>query len=343
MKSTFKLSEIARFIDGNLVGDDIEITGISGIIEAKKGDITFLHSKKYLDFANKTEASAIITSEEFNINNKNLIIVDDPYLAFARLLHKFSPDTPLKRTGISERTEISETADIGKNTTIKPFAVISENSEIGDDTIIGEGVYIGDGVKIGKNCVVYPNVSIYRDCEIHNNVIIHSGTVIGSDGFGYAHSKEGVLKMPQIGTVIIEDDVEIGSNVSIDRGTTGTTLIKSGTKIDNLVQIAHNVVIGKNSIIVSQVGISGSTTIGDNVVIAGQVGIVGHIEIGDGVKIGAKSGVSKSIPANEDYFGIPARPIMKTKRIEAFLSRYNSLLERIKTLEKKLSRLEDKK
>lgn len=333
---SFRLSDLTEYLGGELVGDDVEITGISGIEDAEQGDITFLHSKKYLKFLKTTNASAIITSPEFELEGFRCILVDNPYLAFAKLLNKFAPPYLVEPTGISERAEISETADIGEEVTLKPFAVVEDGSEIGDNSIICEGVYVGENVIIGENSIVFPNVTIYRETVIGNSVTIHSGTVIGSDGFGYARDGNIHRKIPQIGKVVIENEVEIGSNVSIDRGTIGVTTIKKGTKIDNLVQIAHNVRIGENSIIVAQVGISGSTFIGDDVVIAGQVGIVGHIEIGDGVKIGAKSGISKDIPSGEHYFGSPARPHMEMKRIEAFLSRYQSILDRLKRIEREL-------
>lgn len=338
-----RLSEIAVIIDGEVVGDeDIYISGICGIKEAKDGDITFLANPKYAPLMKETKASAIITSFDIESAPKPIIRTKNPSLAFTKLIQIFSPVNIRHPKGIDKSAFISDTAMIGKDVAVGAHAYISNGVQIKDATIIYAGTFIGEDSKIGRNSLVYPNVTIRENVTIQDRVIIHSGTVIGSDGFGY-ESVEGVHhKIPQIGTVVVEDDVEIGANVAIDRARFGKTIIGAGTKIDNLVHVAHNVVIGKNCIIVAQVGISGSTTLGDNVVLAGQVGTVGHITIGDNAIVMAQSGVSKSVPANTHMFGYPARPLDEAKRINAAIGLLPKLYDKVKKLEKEISELKEK-
>lgn len=335
------LKEIAQLIDGTVVGDErIVINGVCGIKEAKEGDITFVANPKYLPLMKHTSASAIITSHDIKKAPKPLILTDNPSLAFAKLLTLIAPNEATHFKGIHPTAIIGENVKLGKDVAIQPYVVIEDNVEIGDRTVFYSGVFVGHHSKIGKDTIVYPHVSIRERVIIGDRVIVHSGTVIGSDGFGFATVKGVHHKIPQIGTVIIEDDVEIGANVTIDRARFDKTWIKHGTKIDNLVQIAHNVVIGENSIIVAQTGISGSTTIGKNVTLAGQAGIIGHIDIGDNAVIAAQAGVTKSVPANTCVSGYPAKPHDKAKRINACVQKLPDLYKLVNELEAKVIALE---
>lgn len=340
MKKTLK--EIAQLIDGSVVGDEnIEICGVCGIKEAKQGDITFVANPKYISLMDHTDASAIITTPDVKKAPKPLILAENPSLAFAKLLALVSPNATVRYVGVHPTAIIGRNVSFGKNVSIQPYVVIEDNSEIGDNTMIGSGVFIGNNSKVGSDTVIYPHVSIREKVVVGDRVIIHSGTVIGSDGFGFATVKGLHHKIPQIGTVIIEDDVEIGSNVTIDRARFDKTLIKHGTKIDNLVQIAHNVVIGENSIIVAQTGISGSTIIGKNVTLAGQTGIIGHITIGDNAVVAAQAGVTKSVPENTCVSGYPAKPHKKAKRINACVQKLPDLYKLVNKLEEKIAALEN--
>jgi UDP-3-O-[3-hydroxymyristoyl] glucosamine N-acyltransferase len=340
MKITLK--EIAEFVKGELIGDpNITITGISGIKEAKEGDITFLANPKYATLLNTTKASAIITSKDISNSSKPLIRTDNPSLAFAKVVNLVVPMETRHPKGIHPTAIISSKAKLRKNVSVGAYTIIEEGVEIGEDTIIYGGCYIGYHTKVGKKCLIYPHVAIRERIEIGNRVIIHSGAVIGSDGFGFATVKGVQEKIPQIGTVVIEDDVEIGANVTIDRARFDKTVIGKGTKIDNLVQIAHNVIIGENCIIVAQAGISGSTTLGKGVILAGQAGLVGHIHIGDGAIVAAQAGVTKSIPPNTKVSGYPAKPHSEAKRVNACIQRLPQLYKRIKYLEEKIKRLEE--
>lgn len=339
----FKLGEIANLISGELVGDpEIDITGISGIKEAKKGDITFLANSKYSFLVQTTKASAIITSRENVESAKPLIKTDNPSIAFAKVVDLATPNDINHPQGIHSTAVISGEVRIGKDVAIGAYAIVEGSVEIGDGTIVYGGCYIGRGTKIGKKCLIYPNVSIREKIEIGDRVIIHSGTVIGSDGFGFAMAQGVQEKIPQIGTVSIEDDAEIGANVTIDRARFDKTVIGKGTKIDNLVQIGHNVVTGENCIIVAQVGVAGSVVLGDGVILAGQVGIVGHIHIGDKAIVAGQSGVTKSVPAGGKVFGYPAQPLGSAMRIHACVQRLPKLYKKIKELEEKIKKLEPK-
>jgi UDP-3-O-[3-hydroxymyristoyl] glucosamine N-acyltransferase len=335
------LREIAKLLDGEVVGDaDIVITGVSGIKEAREGDITFLANPKYLPLMEKTRASAIITSKEIKTAPKPIIRTENPSLAFAKMVSFMAPEEIRHPQGIHPTAILGKGVVLGKDVAIGPYTVIEDNVQVGDEVIIYSGCFIGHHTKIGNNSLIYANVSIRERITIGNRVIIHSGTVVGSDGFGFATIEGLHHKIPQVGTVEIGDDVEIGANVTIDRARFDKTVIGSGTKIDNLVQIAHNVVIGENSIIVAQVGISGSTTVGKNVILAGQVGLVGHINIGDNVVVMAQSGVSKSIPAGIMAWGYPAKPANVAKRVNACVQNLPRLYETIAELKKKIEELE---
>ena len=337
------LKEIAELVGGKVRGDEsIEIEGVSGIEEAKKGEIAFISDKRHLPLLDTTQASAVIVSREVKEAKVPLIQVENPYLAFAEVMRILVPyEKPAQ--GVHPSAIVSEGVDLGKGVSIGAHSVLEEGVRIGDNTIIYPLVYIGKGSRIGRDCIIYPQVMIREGVEIANRVIIHSGAVIGSDGFGYIPHEGRHHKVPQIGKVVIEDDVEIGASVTIDRATLGKTWIKRGVKIDNLVQIAHNVVIGEDSIIVAQVGISGSTEIGKGVTLAGQVGVVGHIKIGEGAIVGAQAGVTKSVPPKTIVSGYPARPHAQAKRIEASVLRLPELHRLVRELKRRIAELEKKK
>ena len=329
-----RLIEIARKYNCEILGDgNVEITGISEIQRARKGDLTFLTNPRYKRFLKGTEASAILTGAPIEGLKIPQLVCSEPYVVFAKLLSEFYPEE-LPPPKISEKATISEGVKIGKDSFIGDYSFIGEGTEIGDNVYIFPGVYIGKKCRIGSNTVIYPNVTIYDKSLIGRFVRIHSGAVIGSDGFGYAFSREEMrtYKIPQVGRVVIEDFVEIGANTTIDRGTLGETVIGEGTKIDNLVQIGHNVKIGKYCFIVSQVGISGSTKIGDFVTLAGKVGVAGHVEIGDNVTVAAKSGVTKSLREPGVYAGFPAKPYREWRKVQAIVDRLPEIYEKIKKL-----------
>ncbi len=318
---------------------------MSGIKEAKKGDIAFLANSRYSALVNETKASAVLVDGDFNtdaIKDKSFIVVDNPSLRFTEIFDLMAPFQVEYDSVVNEKSFIGEGVELGKDIHIAPFAVVDKNCAIGDRTVIGAGTYVGQECRIGKNCLIYPNVSIRERVCIGDNVIIHSCAVVGSDGFGFSTVAGVHKKIPQIGTVIIEDDVEIGANVAIDRARFGKTIIHKGTKIDNLVQIAHNVEVGDNSIIVSQSGIAGSTKIGKNVVMAGQSGVNGHISVGDNVIIAARAGVVRSVPKGQVVSGFPAQEHSKTKRVQVVMQRLPELLKKISELEKKIKKLEEK-
>ncbi len=339
MKLTLK--EVADLVKGELVGDpDIVVTGISGIKEANEGDITFLANSKYASLAQNTKASAIITSREDIASLKPLIKTDNPSIAFTQVVDLVMPQNAKHPREIHPTAIISDKAKLGQGVGVGPYTVIEDGVEIGDDTVIYSGCYIGCDVKIASQCLIYPNVSMRERTEVGNRVVIHSGAVIGSDGFGFAMVAGVQKKIPQIGIISIEDDVEIGANVTIDRARFNKTIIGQGTKIDNLVQIAHNVVTGKNCVIVAQAGVSGSTVLGEGVILAGQAGIVGHIRVGDRAIVAAQAGVTKSIPADTKVSGYPAKPHDSAKRVNACLQRLPELYKRIKELEERIKELE---
>lgn len=324
-----------------LVGDEsLLITGVSGIEEAQQGHLTFLSNPKYRAKLQQTNASAVLVSPGIELPEKSLIQVPNPYLAFAQILTLFSQKyhPPIGR---HETCVIGEEVTIGEQSAIGAHVSIGTHVNIGERTIIYPGVVIGDHVSIGSDVIIYPNVSILQDVSIGNRVILNSGAVIGSEGFGFVPTeKSAYYKIPQIGTVIIDDDVEIGANVTIDRATLGKTHIHTGVKIDNLVQIAHNVIIGAHSVVVAQVGISGSTKVGKHVTLAGQVGLVGHIEIGDDVMIGAQSGVTKSVPTKTILSGSPAVEHNLWRKSQISLLKLPEALKTIRSLEKRIQELE---
>lgn len=332
-----KLIEIAEFLSGEIKGNtSTDITRIARIEDARKGDITYISYPKYEKWLAKTDASCVIVPKNTNISTtKTLLFVDEPSLAIVKLANlfckKISPEA-----GISPLADVSINAIVDEIASIGAFCVISSGCRLGKGTVLFPQVYLGEGSHVGDNCVIYPGVVIRENVRINNRVVIHPGCVIGADGFGYIEKAGKRIKIPHLGGVIVEDDVEIGANSTIDRATLGDTIIGRGTKIDNLVHIAHNVVIGENSVIVAQVGIAGSTKIGSNVVIAGQAGVSDHLTIGNNVKIGAQSGVTKSVKDGQEVSGYPAREHRRSKKAYALLMRLPELYKRLKKIEKKL-------
>ncbi len=334
-----RLSDFAELAKGTIIGDpDTEISGVAGIEDAKKGDITFASSEKLMPTLLKTEASCVIARKPFEGISAAQLIVKNPHYAFAKAIEYFYPRVS-PEPGISDKAYVSDRAIIGGGVVISSFAYVEENVSIGNGSVISQGVFIGEGSKIGSNCIIYPNATIRERVSIGERVIVHSGTVIGSDGFGYVFENGVHYKIPQVGGVVIEDDVEIGSNVSIDRATLGNTLIGKGTKIDNLVQIAHNVQIGEKSLIVSQVGIAGSSKIGSFVTLAGQVGVADHAAIESETVLTAHSGISGRV-AKGVYSGYPAIPHNIWLRAQAAFPKLPELTRKIRELENRINKLE---
>jgi len=337
-KISITLGELAERVKANLDGNGgISIKGAAPVNKAVDGDITFIANVKYLMHLESTRASAVVLDKDTTCPNPNISVLrsPNPYLTFASIIDILYPELPDVPSGIDPSAVVGQNCQIAENSRIGALCHIKNGAKIGSNTRLISSVFVGTNVTIGANCLIYPGVCLLDDTIIGDNVIIHSSTVLGSDGFGFAESDSGLKKIKQIGWVEIGNDVEIGSNCSIDRGALGSTRIGNGTKIDNLVQIAHNVEIGQHSIIVAQVGIAGSAKIGNGVILAGQSGVVGHIELSDGVKVGAQSGIGKSIPAGKTVLGSPARDIVEAKRIEASLTRLPDLFKRVRKLEKK--------
>lgn len=332
-----KLEEIAKIVQGKIEGNkNILIKGVAGLNEARKEEITFLSDTKYLPQLEKTKAGAVIVPENIIFPEKNLIKVKNPYLAFVKLLNLVNKKSGLGRhpQGIHPTVIVGKNVNLSKGIALGAYTVIEDNVEIGQGTVIYPLCSIGKGTKIGKNCLIYSSVSIREKINIGNNVIIHSGTVIGSDGFGFLTVKDKHKKIPQIGSVEIGNNVEIGANCAIDRATVGKTRIGSGTKIDNLVQIGHNVEIGENCILSAQVGIAGSTKIGNNVIFGGQSGVSDHVTIGNNVRIAARAGVISNLPNNITVSGFPAREHKKMLKIQALTDRLPELYQYIRRMRK---------
>ncbi len=336
-----KLNELAQWVDGTVVGDgETEISGVAAIEEARAGEITFVASPKYLPKLRETNASAIIVSKEVTQADKPLLCVTHPQLAFVKILTLFF-QKPYQPAGIDSNAWISPTAKLGKDLTLYPFVYIGDGCSIGDRVTLYPGVHVGEDAAIGDDSILYSNVSVYPGAVVGKRVILHSGVVIGSDGFGYVKEGKKNIKIPQVGRVEIEDDVELGANTTVDRATLGKTIIRRGTKIDNLVQVAHNVVIGEDSILCAQAGISGSTKIGSNVTLAGQVGVVDHVEIGDNVIVGAQAGVTHNLPGNQAYIGSPALPHREFLRSNAVFPKLPEMRKMLVDMEKRLKKIEE--
>lgn len=343
------VKELSSFIYGKIIGDEnLELIGASKIEEAKTGEFTFISNQNYFQFLETTNASAVIVSNKIDFKKykklpKALILVDDPYFSFVIALEKFQKIEPLLPNGIHKSAIISETAKIGNNSKIGANVFIGENVTIGQNATILQNVVIERNVTIGDDALIYSNVTVREKIIIGNRVILNPGCVIGSDGFGWAQKKNGSYrKIPQLGIVLLEDDVSIGANSCIDRATIGQTIIKRGTKIDNLVQIGHNVLINEDTVVAGSTGIAGSTKIGSQVKIGGAVGIAGHLKISDKSTIGGGSIVLQSIEnENETVSGYPARPIRLTQKIEVILKQLPEIYKNISILEKKIIELEN--
>lgn len=343
----FSAIQIAQLINGTVEGDpNTTVKGFGKIEEAQKGDLTFFANAKYEHYLYSTQASIIILNEDYillHAINATLIRVPNAYQAFATLLEFYNNTLQNlhQKNGIEQPSFIHETAQLGRDVYVGAFAYIGNKTKIGNNVKIYPNTYIGDHVTIDDNCIIHPHVCIYHDTQIGKNIIIHSGSIIGADGFGFAPQADGTFKkVPQLGNVVIEDNVEIGSNTTIDRATIGSTIIKNGAKLDNLIQIAHNVQVGSNTVIAAQTGVSGSTKIGNNCMIGGQVGIVGHLTLADQTKINAQSGVTKSITEKgKAVTGSPAFDYTQALRTQALTKKLPDLLKRIEDLEKKLANL----
>ena len=346
----FSAKQIAEFIQGTVVGDEnATVHTFAKIEEGIPGSISFLSNPKYLHYIYDTKASIVLVNKDFTPEQEvktTLIKVDNAYESLAKLLTLYEMSKP-KKTGIDSLAYIAPTAKIGKEVYIAPFAYIGEGAVIGDNTAIYPHATIGENAQIGNNCILYPNVTVYHDCRIGNQCILHAGSVIGADGFGFAPSPEGYEKIPQIGIVIIEDNVEVGANTCIDRSTMGATIVHKGVKLDNLIQIAHNVEVGSHTVMSSQVGIAGSTKIGEWCMFGGQVGVAGHIKVSNRVSVGAQSGIAKATKENQAIMGSPAidaKQFFKStavfKNLPEMFSTVNQLQKEIEELKKQLNDME---
>ena len=334
----FTAAEIAHQLEGVVVGDaSTLITGFSSTDGARAGDLTFAENEVYLERAEKSAASAVLVSGELKSATKTLIRVENARLAFAKVLPLFFPE-PKFAAGVHPSSVVHSTAQIDPTAHIGPLCAVGERVKVGPGVVLEGGNHLAADSQIGEGTRLFPNVTVYAHSMIGARVRVHAGAVIGSDGFGYVPDQGVHRKVPQVGNVIIHDDVEIGANVTIDRGALGSTVIGKGSKIDNLVQIGHNVVVGDHSIIVAQVGIAGSTKLGKHVTLAGQVGLAGHLKIGDRVTVAAQAGVMSDIPEGEKWLGAPARPDRQMKRQFIAVERLPQLLQRVKDIERRLEK-----
>lgn len=345
----FTATQIALLVNGTIEGNaDAVVSSFGKIEEAEQGQLTFLANPKYEDFLYTTNASIAIINNSYELKqpiHPTLVRVPDAYTAFAQLLGKYQELVTQQMKGIQQPSHIATSASVAEGVFVGAFTYIGEEVKVGANTKIFPNCFIGDNVTIGSNCIIYPGVKIYHDCILKNGVTIHAGSVIGSDGFGFAPQADGSYKkIPQIGNVVLEDGVEIGANTTIDRATMGSTVIRAGAKLDNLIQIAHNVEVGEDTVIAAQVGISGSTKVGKNVMIGGQAGIVGHIQIADGGRINAQSGVSKSM--KEPYStvtGSPAADYTSVLRSQAVFRNLPEMEKRVQELERLVKTLMQEK
>ncbi|HAZ07262.1 MAG TPA: UDP-3-O-(3-hydroxymyristoyl)glucosamine N-acyltransferase [Elusimicrobia bacterium] len=337
------VAELARFVGGRAFGDaDLVLEGVSELSEATSKDIAFLGNLKYGAAAAVSPAGCLLLppkAKDAPCAAKARIIVEDPQAAFAKILGLIDAARrgDLAAT-LSPKASIHPQAKLGPGVSVGDFTVIEKGAVIAEGTVIMPQCYVGEGARIGKNCLLYPQVVLREECELGDRVIVHAGTVIGADGFGFTTDKKTGrhTKIPQIGNAVVQDDVEIGAGVTIDRATVGSTVVGSGTKVDNLVQLAHNVRVGRDCFIVSQTGVAGSTTVGNNVILAGQAGVAGHISIGDGAVITAQTGVMSDVPARAVLFGSPGRPHREAFKLQALYGRLPELFDKIKEIEKKL-------
>ena len=338
----FTAQQIASFINGEVIGNkDAEVYTFAKIEEGTAGALSFLANPKYTEYIYTTNSSVVLVNKDFEANGDikaTLIKVDNAYESLAKLMTMYEASKP-KKQGISSLASISPTAKVGENCYIAPFAVIGDGCEIGDGCYIHDGVSVGDGAKVGNNCILYAHVTVYHDCRIGNNCILHSGCVIGADGFGFAPTANGYEKIPQTGLVVIEDNVEIGANTCIDRATMGSTVVHSGVKLDNLIQIAHNDEIGSHTVMASQAGIAGSAKIGEWCMIGGQAGVSGHCKMGDRTIVGAQCGIIGSRKGGETLLGSPAMDAKEFIRASAYLKKLPDLDKKVKELMKEIEAL----
>lgn len=342
---TLTANQIADFLKGEIIGDpEVKVSNFSKIEEGKAGTITFLANPKYTHYIYDTDADIVLVNSDFEPEKPvgaTLIKVPNAYAALASLMEMINKSTP-RKNGVDAMSFIAPTANLGEDVYVGAFAYIGEQAEIGEGCKVYPQSFIGDNVKIGKNTVIYPGVKVYHNCQIGENCILHSGAVIGADGFGF--SKEGDIyhKIPQLGNVIIEDDVEIGANTTIDRAVMGSTIIHRGVKLDNLIQVAHNCEIGENTAMAAQVGIAGSTKVGENCVFGGQVGLGGHITIGKNSQIGAQSGIISNIKEGSEIIGSPAMPVKSFFKSSIIMPKLPDMYRQLNALEKELSELKKK-
>ena len=343
MQISFTAEQIAKILSGTVEGDaSVSVSGFSKIEEGRFGSLTFLANPKYTQHIYTTNASIVLVNDDFVADQPvqaTLIRCKNAYAALAVLLDLVEKSKPQK-TGIEPMSYIAGSAQVGENVYVGAFAYVSENTKVGNNCKIYPQAYIGDNVAVGDNTVIYPGVKIYPGCKIGSNCVIHSGVIIGSDGFGFAPQQNGEYKkIPQLGTVTIEDDVEIGANTTIDRAVMDATVIRKGVKLDNLIQIAHNVEIGSNTVMAAQVGISGSTKVGQNCVIGGQVGLGGHITIEDNVSIGAQSGILSSVKSGAQVIGAPAIPVRDFFRSSVIFPKLPEIYKQVNQLQKEIEAL----
>lgn len=338
----FSAKQIAEYIQGTIVGDEnATVHTFAKIEEGMPGALSFLSNPKYTHYIYDTQSSIVLVNRDFEPEKEikaTLIKVDNAYESLAKLLTLYEMSKP-KKTGIDPLASVASTAKIGKNVYIAPFACVEDGAVIGDNTALHPHVTVGTQAKVGSDCILYPNVTIYHDCIVGNRCILHAGSVVGADGFGFAPSADGYEKIPQIGIAILEDDVEIGANTCIDRSTMGATIVHKGVKLDNLIQIAHNVEVGSHTVMASQVGIAGSTKVGQWCMFGGQVGIAGHITIGDKVNIGAQSGIPGKVKSNQNIMGTPAIDAKNFMRSAAVYKNLPEMYKELDRLKKELDEL----
>jgi UDP-3-O-[3-hydroxymyristoyl] glucosamine N-acyltransferase len=343
----FRVTDIAAFLNGEITGnEDVKIFSVSKIEEGKPGTLAFLSNMKYEHFIYTTNASVVLVNKSFVPKAEikaTIIKVDDAYQAFASLLELYIQAKSQQKTGIEQPSFIDETATIGENIYVGAFAYIGKKARIGNNSKIYPQTFIGENVFIGEDCIIYPGVKIYDDCIIGNRCILHAGSVIGSDGFGFAPQNDSTYKkIPQIGNVLLEDDVEIGANTTIDCGTMESTIIRKGVKIDNLVQVAHNCEVGENTVIAAQTGMAGSTKVGRNCRFGGQVGLAGHLTIGDNVQLGAQAGVANSVKEGETLLLTPAFPVKDAIKASIIFKKLPELRDEVIQLKKEIKLLNSK-